>query len=107
MSAAAAAAPPPPAPALITQAQSGKTYRVVRGRELTLRLPGRWNWSQPRTGSVAVELTPVEYFVDPGYSEWRIATLRRGVATIRSVGTSRSSGGSATRRFFVTLRIVL
>jgi len=102
----ASAATPPPAPSVLTQAQSGKTFRVAKGRELTLRLSGRWAWDEPRPSGAGVDLTPVEYFVDPGYSEWKIATLRRGTFTIRSTGTRRGADGTSRRPFVVTLRVV-
>ena len=79
----AAVAAPRPA---ITQAQSGKTFRLAKGGNATLRLSGRWVWTEPRVSSRAIELTPVEYFVDPGFSEWVVRARGRGTATIRSVG---------------------
>ena len=39
----------------------------------------------------AVELTPVEYFVDPGFREWTIEARTSGRATIRSVGRPHCS----------------
>src|SRR5512143_848441 len=70
----------------ITQADTGKTFRVALGHSATLRLANRWVWSTPHTSSKAIELTPVEYFVDPGFREWRIAGRARGTATIRATG---------------------
>jgi hypothetical protein len=96
----AAPALPPPAPAIVTQAQSGRTYRLASGREVSLRLSGRWAWTEPRASARGLELTPVEYFRDPGFSEWRVAATGRGTYTICSVGTR----GLATRRFVVTIR---
>ena len=65
------------ATAPITQAQSGHTYRVAKGGELTLRLSERWAWTEPHASGRGLQLTPVEYFRDPGYRE------RRFVVTIR------------------------
>jgi hypothetical protein len=90
---------PPPAPAIVTQAQSGRTFRLARGREVSLRLAGRWAWTEPRVNGPGLELTPVLYFRDPGFSEWRVAATGRGTFTIRSVGTP-------ARRFVVTIRVV-
>ena len=90
---------PPPAPAIVTQAQSGKTYRLVNGREVSLRLSGRWGWTEPRVSGPGLELTPVMYFRDPGYSEWRVEAMARGTFTIRAAGTP-------ARRFVVTIRVV-
>jgi hypothetical protein len=102
-----AATPPPFARAPITLAQSGKTFRLAKGRAVALRLSGRWAWTEPRRSSSAVELTRVVFIVDPGYSEWQIAANRRGTATIRSVGTPRCHDcGLSVRRFVVTIRVV-
>jgi hypothetical protein len=97
---AASAASRPP----ITQAASGKTFHVAKGRSMTLRLSNRWHWSDPRTSTRAVELTPVEYFVDPGFREWTIEGRARGRVTIQSLGRPNCAGcGLATRRFAVTI----
>ena len=94
-----AAAQPP-----ITQAASGKTFRVAKGRSMTLRLSNRWHWSDPRTSTRAVELTPVEYFVDPGFREWTIEGHARGRVTIHSFGRPNCTGCAlTTRRFAVTI----
>ena len=93
-------APQPP----ITQAASGKTFHLAKGRSTTLRLSNRWRWSEPRTSSRAVELSPVDYFIDPGFHEWTIDARARGRVTIRSLGQPNCSGCAlATRRFVVTL----
>ena len=60
--------------------------RLAKGDSATLRLSNRWRWSEPRVSTNAVELTPVEYFVDPGFREWTIDARTSGRATIRSVG---------------------
>jgi hypothetical protein len=92
------------APAPITQAASGKVLRLAKGDSATLRLSNRWRWSEPRVSTNAVELTPVEYFVDPGYREWTIDARTNGRATIRSLGRPHcSSCALATRRFAVTI----
>jgi hypothetical protein len=92
------------AQAPITQAASGKTFHVAKGRATTLRLSNRWRWSEPRPSTHAVELTPVEYFVDPGFREWTIEGRARGRVTIRSLGRPNCDGCAlATRRFAVTI----
>jgi len=97
---AASSATPPP----ITQRSTGKTFRLTKGGTATLRLSTRWRWSEPRVSTKAVELIPVEYFVDPGFSEWKIEARKRGTATIRSVGKPNcSTCALATRSFRVTV----
>ena len=94
----ASAAPP------ITQAQSGRTYRLRVGGSATLHLVHSWAWSAPRLSSRAIELTPIMYFRDPGFTAWDIRARARGTATIRSVGTPVCSPcGLATRLFSVTI----
>jgi hypothetical protein len=94
----AAVAPP------ITQRSSGKTFKLAKGATATLRLSNRWRWSSPRVSTKAIELVPVEYFIDPGFREWTIEPRTRGRATIRSLGTPNcSSCGLAARRFEVTI----
>jgi hypothetical protein len=96
----ASSATPPP----ITQASTGKTFRVARGGQMTLRLSSRWRWSDPLVSTKAVELTEVNYLVDPGFREWKIDGHRRGRATIRAYGRpSCVRCPLAVRRFAVTL----
>jgi hypothetical protein len=95
----ASAATPP-----ITQADSGRTFRLHLGRSETLRLSSAWVWSPPRPGSRAVELTPIMYFRDPGFTAWNVRARAPGTATISSVGKPACSPcGLATRRFRVTV----
>ena len=91
----------------ITQADSGKSFRVKRGSEMSLRLSNRWLWSTPRPSTRAVELTPVEYFIDPGFREWLIRGRARGTVTIRAYGKPNCTDCSRTaRRFSVTISVV-
>lgn len=88
----------------ITYRSSGKTFHLAKGESATLRLSNRWRWSMPRVSTNAVELVPVEYFVDPGFREWTIEARARGRATIRSAGKPNcSSCGLEARRFYVTI----
>ena len=102
----AAVAAPRPA---ITQVQSGKSFRIAKSGHATLRLSSRWVWTDPRLSSRVIELTPVEYFVDPGYREWVVDARGHGTATIRSVGRPACTGctlsgaASASRSLFPTL----
>jgi hypothetical protein len=99
---AADAASAPRAP--ITQASSGKTIHVAKRGTLTLRLSNRWRWSEPRVTTRAVRLTPVNYFVDPGFAEWTIEPRKLGRATIRAIGKPNCSECAlTTRSFHVTI----
>jgi predicted secreted protein len=104
VAAAAATAASSATPRPITELSTGKTFRLARGDTATLRLSNRWQWSDPRVSTKAVELTPVEYFVDPGFREWTIEARKRGRATIRSTGTpSCPTCAPATRSFHIEL----
>lgn len=98
VAAAASSADRPP----ITQASSGKTFHLVKGESATLRLTNRWQWSEPHASSDAVELTPVEYFVDPGFREWTIDAQRTGRVTVRATGTGCTDCVRTSRRLVVT-----
>jgi hypothetical protein len=88
----------------ITQAASGKTVHLAKGESATLRLSNRWHWSEPDVSSTQVELTPVEYLVDPGFREWTIDARKRGRVTIRSLGRPNCSAcARAVRRFVLTV----
>ena len=88
----------------LTQAASGKVVKLAKGESATLRLSNRWRWSEPQVSTKAIELTPVEYFVDPGFREWTIDARKSGRATIRSLGRPRcSTCALATRSFRLTV----
>ena len=77
-------------PRVVTDRDSGKTFRVARGHELTLRLSSRYIWNGPRVRGRAVRLTPVNYFVDPGFQEWTIHARASGTVRISAVGNAGS-----------------
>jgi hypothetical protein len=91
-------------PRVITQNQSGRTYTVAKGGTLTLRLAEPWVWTEPsRTPRGILRLTPVEYFVDPGYREWTITGRVRGTAVLRSTGKPACPDCGAPRRLELTI----
>ena len=90
----------------LTQAASGKTVRLAKGETATLRLSNRWRWSEPLVSSPQIELTPVEYFVDPGFREWTIEARKSGRATIRSLGRPNCSACARVTRHFVLTVVV-
>ena len=91
-------------PVTITQADSGKTFRVSLHRHATLHLSGRWTWSTPVVQGRAVDLIQVNYFKDPGFSAWTIDPAFRGTVHIRSVGRPACrTCALKIRRFAVTV----
>jgi len=95
----------------ITTRDNGKTFTVRRGGTLTLRLPERPRWLNPRVSGTAIRLTQVTFVRDPGYREWSVAAHARGTATITVVHYAASSqtgcdpGPCAPRLFRVTIRV--
>jgi hypothetical protein len=90
----------------ITQADSGKAFRLKRGGEMSLRLSNRWLWSTPRPSTKGVELTPVEYLIDPGFREWLIRGRARGTLTIRAYGKPNCTDCTRQARSFrVTITV--
>lgn len=90
----------------ITQRHSGKTFEIHRGADAVLRLSGRWHWTTPRVSKpAAVQLVRVDYFADPGYSEWELRVIRARTVTITSTGSRACTRCTlAPRRFRVTIR---
>lgn len=87
--------PAPPAraaPQTITEGDSGKSFTLASGSETHLRLSGKYTWSQPTVRGDAVELTRVDYFQDPGFSEWTVLAVQRGMATIAARGNPACAG---------------
>jgi predicted secreted protein len=88
----------------LTQAASGKVIHLAKGEQATLRLSNRWQWSEPAASTKAVDLTPVEYFADPGFREWTIDAQKSGRAVIRALGRPNcASCALATRHFAITI----
>ena len=85
------------APNVVTLRNSGQTLTMRKGRQVELRLTERYRWDGPRVRGKAVRLTPIEFFVDPGYRAWTVTARRRGTAVVTAVGY-----GASTRRFRVT-----
>jgi predicted secreted protein len=101
-----AASPAATAPLVLTQADSGTSFRLHRGQTARLRLANRWTWTEPHVTGRSIRLVPVRYRTDPGYREWKIRTTARGRATIRAKGAPRCSSCSRTARHFqVVIRV--
>jgi hypothetical protein len=103
----AEATPPPapaPAPRTITERDSGASFTLAQGAETGLRLSGEYTWSEPAVSGDAVQLTRVDYFQDPGFSEWVVQAVSAGTVTIAARGTPAGAGGSgAPLRFQVKI----
>lgn len=95
-----------PVPAVITEADGGRTFRVTAADMPHLRLSGQWVWTEPRTTG-PIGLTPIEYFRDPGYSEWTIHRSGTGQATIRSSGSPNCPKGTTCRQGPIAFTVTL
>jgi hypothetical protein len=82
----------PVSPRAITEADSGESFTLPAGSELRLRLSGDYEWSEPTVHGGAVELVRVDYFRDPGFSEWVVHAARSGTAKIAARGTPACAG---------------
>ena len=86
------APPPRAAPQAITEVDSGESFTLSAGSETRLRLSGKYEWTEPTVRGDAVELAPVDYFQDPGFSEWTVLAVQPGTATISARGTPACAG---------------
>lgn len=80
------------APESITADASGETFMLAPGAETSLRLSSEYVWDEPVVSGDAVELSPVAYLQDPGFSEWLVRAVGTGSATISSLGTPACAG---------------
>jgi hypothetical protein len=99
-------APSATAPAVLTEADSGKTYQVEKGNEPLLRLSGQYAWTPPAVTGPA-SLHQVMYFRDPGYSEWTISIDGDAPVTIRSDGAPNCPSGGACSRARLAFSVTL
>jgi hypothetical protein len=77
----------PPAPPVLRAGDSGKTFRLVRGREVLLRLSHvTWRWSDVAVSTRAVKLTRTVFIRDPGYDQWLVRGVTNGRAGISATG---------------------
>jgi hypothetical protein len=80
------------APDAITAPDSGRTFTLAPGDEVSLRLSSEYVWTEPAVDGGAVELSPVDYVQDPGFSEWLVRATQAGTATISSLGEPACEG---------------
>jgi predicted secreted protein len=90
---------------VVTERDSGKTFTVRRGAELTLRLSNRYRWGEPKVRGRSVRLASVSYFSDPGFQEWEIRAVARGRARITATGQDQNCTAEPceSRRFSVVV----
>jgi hypothetical protein len=56
------------------------------GDSVSVRLGGPWLWRDPVVDGGAIEVAQVNFFVDPGYSEWTVRGMQAGRATLQING---------------------
>ena len=71
---------------VLTLADNGKTVSLAVGQSVSVRLGGPWLWREPVVDGGAIDVAQVNFFVDPGYSEWAVRGLRAGRATLQING---------------------
>ena len=77
---------PEPAPAVVTQADDGRLISLAVGAEVPLRLDSSWAWDHPAVDGDVVTLTQVDYFADPGFTEWIVTAAQPGDAVVTAAG---------------------
>lgn len=96
-------------PDAITAPDSGKSFELGVGDEISLRLSSEYVWSEPVVEGDAVELSRVDYLQDPGFSEWMVRAVAAGSATISSLGEPACAGEHGcpdeAARFQVTITV--
>ncbi len=76
--------PAPDCPRTITNADQGKTIKLVAGTCATLSLNPDLIWTVPKSSSSAVEVTDVETFAPD--TKWTLNAVHAGDATITASG---------------------
>lgn len=71
---------------IITEADSGGRFLVSLDARVLLRLGNEYVWEEPRAEGRSVELIRVDYFQDPGFSEWEVRPTQPGTTVITATG---------------------
>ncbi len=79
---------------LITERDSGDTFKFSLATQASLRLSNLYIWQVPRISGKAIALEPVQYIRDPGYTEWNIKVIAPGTAQISSSGSPNCGRGT-------------
>ena len=91
---------------VVTEIDSGRCLRLVMGQTAELRLKGTYRWSTAQASGEAVELVPIEFLRDPGYSAWEVRAVRPGTSAISTSGTCAVTGcAKPTLAFKLTIAV--
>ena len=105
---AATRVPIPHCPRTITNADNGKTIKMVEGSCATLQLDENLDWTTPESSSNAVSVFDIETFAPD--QTWGLRAVHRGDATITSTGRPHCDPGEVcplfVRLFSVNIRVV-
>jgi hypothetical protein len=71
----------------LTEADDGRTMTLQVGDEVSLRLSHGHAWDEPRVEGEGIELAPVNYLVDPGFTEWLISAISPDTSVVVATGT--------------------
>jgi hypothetical protein len=71
---------------LLTIKDSERIVQLGVGGSVSVRLDGPWAWRGPLVDGNAVTVTEVNFFADPGYSEWTVVGARPGHAIVKIIG---------------------
>jgi len=76
------------------------------GQTAELRLTGTYRWSTAQASGEAVELVPIAFLRDPGYSAWEVRAVRPGTSAIYASGTCAVAGcAKPTLAFKLTITV--
>jgi hypothetical protein len=71
---------PAKAPQVLMARHNLRTFRLTQGRSIELRLA---HGAELASTGRAVSLTPIDFFVDPGYVAWELSGVARGRAVLK------------------------
>jgi predicted secreted protein len=98
----------PDCPRTITNADNGKTIKMVKGSCATLQLDEDFVWATPGSDSGAVAVFDTETFAPD--QAWGLRAVHRGNATITSTGRLNCPSGQACplflKLFSVNVRVI-
>lgn len=97
-----------PAPEVVTELDDGSLYTLGTDQTAALRLTTEdWSWSTPTADGGSIELVPVDYLVDPGFTEWSVEPRSPGETTVTIAGEQvcDDDAGCSTRTVTITFRV--